>query len=127
MRPTSARPGAGGLKRLSAMEAIIVLTTGGSFIRLIWCIIVVNGRTATSMLLSPSYESVFLKGPQIFWIAAFFYTALVWERLSQQASSLQTRKEGKKASATGPLTKGGGAQFASAASGEQPCFSNALF
>jgi hypothetical protein len=64
--------------------------------RLVWTVVVVNGRTASALLTTTPVESILLKAPQIFWIAGFFYTALVWERLSDQASSMQQRTANKK-------------------------------
>ena len=60
------------------METIILLTFFGLIIRLTWVVAIVNGRTASVVLVDQYTESILLKVPQILWMSAFLYTALVW-------------------------------------------------
>jgi len=78
-------------RRFSAMEIIILLTFFGLIIRLTWVVTVINGRTASVVLVDQYTESILLKVPQILWMSAFLYTALVWRRLADKCSSLTGR------------------------------------
>ena len=71
--PTPAPP----VPALSAMETIILLTFFGLIIRLTWVVTVINGRTASVVLVDQYTESILLKVPQILWMSAFLYIALV--------------------------------------------------
>jgi len=74
----------------------MILTFLGCALRFTWVITIVNGRNAKAVLVSAGVESILLKVPQIFWIAAFLYTALVWRRLADQCSKLAHHKTNQK-------------------------------
>ncbi|GMH66064.1 hypothetical protein TrST_g10196 [Triparma strigata] len=83
-------------KRFSAMESIIILTFVGLLVRVFWLCTVVNGRNASVVLVDQYVEGVLLKAPQILWMSAYLYTALVWRRLSDKCTNLTNRQSTKK-------------------------------
>ena len=83
-------------KRFSAMESIIILTFVGLLVRVFWLCTIVNGRNASVVLVDQYVEGVLLKAPQILWMSAYLYTALVWRRLSDKCTNLTNRQSTKK-------------------------------
>ncbi|GMI02319.1 hypothetical protein TrLO_g7412 [Triparma laevis f. longispina] len=83
-------------KRFSAMESIIILTFAGVLVRCIWLCTIINGRNASVILVDQYTEGVLLKTPQILWMSAYLYTALVWRRISDKCTNLTRNTQAKK-------------------------------
>jgi len=71
------------------MDKIVVLTFLGCALRLIWYIIIIPGRNATTVWGGQVLEGILLKIPQILWMGGFFFMASTWKLLAAQASSMK--------------------------------------
>ena len=79
------------------LDKILCLSTVGNFIRCVWIISIIPGRSTEDVMFGGLGDAVLLKLPQVLWQSGFLYLALVWKRLLDQLETMKknNRKEAK--------------------------------